>query len=492
MSTVKRYFGFGTALIILLSLCFSDICAAESTVPYLNYNYSEETGAAEVAPQAYLPERVIYASDIGVSDFKDVSDVFYGDDGLLYILDSGNSRVISLNADFTLNKIFSCAFTDEKGEQKFLSGAKGLFVDDNYIYVADSQNARILVMNRISGELVRVITTPVADVLDEDFIFKPIKLAVDNDGLLYVVSEGTYEGILNLSAEGEFLCFFGSNTVSTSAWDLFWRRFSTKEQRKTMVQLIPQDFSSIAIDSDGFFLATLYTAQESSMVKRLNPGGNDIIRKKSRTGIIGDPGRIWDGSLAGTSSFVDIASGPDNIYACLDYTRGRVFCYDYDGFMIYTFGTLADQTGGFSSPTALTYLNDGKIAVLDTRNGSVTVFTPTVYGKAINESIHYGRILDYDNALKSWQNVLDMNNNFDMAHNEIGQLYYNQEKYEEAADEFRAASNKQMYSKAHKEYQSAWIYNNIYWCCTAVAAVALPITAFIICRRIRRKRANGK
>lgn len=475
-------------LALLLGGCFSCICSAESTVPYLNYNYSEENGSSAVAPQAYLPEKVIYASDIGIADFKDASDIFYGRDGLIYILDSGNNRVVVLNPDYTLKQVFSCVFTETDGSEKTLDGAKGLFVDDKYIYIADSQNARILVLDRLTGALVRTVKTPVADVLDEDFIFKPIRLAVDTDGLLYVVSEGTYEGILNLNAEGEFICFFGSNTVSTSAWDLFWRKFSTKQQRKTMTQLIPQDFSSIAIDSDGFFLATLYTAKNNSMVKRLNPGGNNIIRNKSKTGIVGDPGKIWKGTLAGESSFVDIASGPDNIYACLDYTRGRIFCYNNDGYMIYTFGTLADQVGGFSSPTALTYLSDGKIAVLDSRKGSVTVFGPTLYGKAINQSIHYGRVLDYGNALESWQNVLTMNNDFDLAHNAIGQVYLNQNKYDQAATQFRAASNKVMYSKAMKEIQAEWIYSNIYWIVGVVVGVVLILTAVTVLIKIRRKK----
>lgn len=484
---MKKLLHFITVAAIIIGTTFSCICSAESTVPYLNYNYSEENGSAVVAPQAYLPEYVIYASELGISDFKDASDIFYGKDGLIYVLDAGNNRVVVINPDYTLNNNISCVF-----DGKNLDGAKGIFVDSNYIYVADANNARILVIDRVSGALVRTVTTPVADVLDKDFIFKPIRLSVDGDGLMYVVSEGTYEGILNLSAEGDFLCFFGSNTVTSSAWDLFWRRFSTKQQRKTMTQLIPQDFSSIAIDSDGFFLATCYTAQSSSMVKRLNPGGNNIIRNKSRTGIVGDPATVWKGTLAGTSSFVDIASGPDNIYACLDYTRGRIFCYNNDGYMIYTFGTFADQVGGFSSPVALTYMDDGKIAVLDTHAGSVTVFAPTVYGRSINESIHYGRVLDYDNALKSWQKVLTMNNDFDLAHNAIGQVYLNQENYEQAAKEFRSASNKVMYSKAEKEVQSAWIYDNIYLICGIVAGVALIIAALVITAKRIQKRQNNK
>ena len=477
----KTLYSAAVALLGIAIAAFSAIPCSADAVPYTNYTYSQESGSITAGPQAYLPERVIYAKDLGLTDLSAASDLFYDECGLLYVLDTGNNRILVLNGDLTLKKVFTVS-----DDGYTLDGAKGIFADEEKIYVADSKNGRIIVMDRESGKFIRFLNSPKSDVLGKDFIFKPIRLAVDGDGLIYAVSEGTYEGIINLDAEGNFLCFFGSNTVVTSPWDLFWRKFSTKEQRKNMIQLIPQDFSSIDIDSDGFFLATCYTEQNNSMVKRLNPGGSDIIRNMGKTGIVGDPYRVWKGTLDGNSSFVDIASGPDNIYACLDYTRGKIFCYNNDGYLLYSFGTLSDQVGGFSAPVALTYLDRDRIAVLDTENASITVFAPTQYAGTVNSAVHYGKMLDYENALEAWQRVLTMNSNYDLAHNAIGRIYYNQQHYDKAAKEFRAASNKIMYSKAAKELRSQHIYDNIYYFLGAILLLAVLITAFLIFRKGKR------
>lgn len=478
-------------LLPVCALLLSIVCPAQNTAPYENYTYSEETGEFALAPQAYLPERVLYGADIGAGAFREPADLFCDEEGFLYILDTGNQRIVVLNPDFTLKAQFSCVFPSQGGEASGLNGAKGLFVDDRYIYVADSQNARIIVMNRQDGSLVQYVNAPVSDVLGEGFIFKPIRLAVDRERLLYVVSEGTYEGVINMDMNGNFLGFFGSNSVTASAWDLFWRRFATKEQRKTMLQLIPQDFSSIDMDSNEFFLTTTYTAQQNSMVKRLNPGGNDVIRSQSRTGLVGDPGRVWEGSLAGSSSFSDIASGPDNIYACLDYTRGKIFCYNNDGYLLYTFGALADQTGGFTSPVALTYLRDDSVAVLDTKNGGITIFEATPYAKAINMGTHYQRTLDYDTAFTYWQQALQFNQNCDVAHNAVGQVYYNEENYAQAMEAFQAAANKTMYSKAKKELRSQWIYENIHYIVGGVLLLVILCIALWIVLKIRARRKKA-
>lgn len=476
-----------------LFLCvLTSSVSVQGAAPYQNYTYSEGTGELSAAPQAYLPERIIYAADLGISDFKNPSDIFCDRIGCIYILDSGNSRVVVINSDYTLKTIFNFSFDTEPDGMKDIVGAEGIFVDSDYIYIADTSHSRIAVADYGDGHIVKFINAPEADALGDDFVFKPIGIAADGDKLLYVVGEGTYEGIINMDFDGEFLGFFGSNTVSTSAWDLFWRRFSTKEQRKTMLQLVPQDFSGIDIDGNEFILTTTYTAQNNSMVKRLNPGGSNVIRNQSKTGIVGDPGTVWSGTMSGKSSFSDIASGPDNIYACLDYKRGKIFCYDNDGYLLYNFGTISDQLGGFSAPNALTYLGDNSsIAVLDKQNGSITVFAATDYAKAINAGIHYERTLEYDTAFEYWNKVVSLNSNCDFAHNALGQIYFNNEDYAKAMQEFRAASNKTMFSKAKKEMRSDWIYENIRYIMLAVVFLILILMLNAV-RKFLKKRKKHK
>lgn len=482
-------------IIKILSIFFIWLSAfstlfVSADAPYVNYNYSEETGKLIYAPQAYLPERVVYAGELGLSDFKNAADIFYRD-GCLYVLDSGNSRVVALNSDFSLKSVFNFSFPDETEENRDISGAKGVFVSADTVYIADTLHARIIAASRENGQVSRLITVQKAEALGQGFVFKPAAVAVDSDGLLYVVGDGTYEGVINMNADGDFLGFFGSNTVSTSVWDLFWRRFSTKKQRKTMLQLIPQDFSGIDIDSSGFLLTTAYTAQNGAMVKRLNPGGTDVIRNRSRIGVAGDPGTIWSGSMAGKSSFSDIAAGSDNIYACLDYKRGKVFCYDNDGYMLYNFGTISDQTGGFSAPAALTYLGDNsRIAVLNSETGGITVFGATDYAEMINTGIHYEMRLEYDTAFGYWNKVIALNSGCDFAHNSLGQIYFNNSEYGKAKSEFRKANNRNMYSKAVKELRSEWIFGNIHIILIITAAVVAAAVFISLRRRFKRRKRS--
>lgn len=483
---MKRILSILTSAVIILSAILP-VSALTEEVPYENYIYSEADESVVPCPQAYLPDIEIFGSTLGIGELSSPSDMDTDENGNLYILDTGNNRIVVLNKDLSLKHTFGCLAVSDDGHSSPLNGAQGLTVTEKYVYVCDTENGRILVFDKTDGNYVRSIGAPTASLLGEDFIYKPSRLEVDIKGNLYIISNGIYEGILNLNPEGEFLGYFASNEVETSAWDLFWRNFSTVEQRKKMVQLVPQDFSSIDMDEDGFFFVTTYTEVDGSMVKRVNPGGKNVIRHKSAINTVGDHAKYYGGVLEGLSSFSDVAAGPDKIYACLDKTRGRVFCYNNDGYLLYNFGIISDRRGGFSNPVAVTYLDDAKVAVLDTETNSVTVFSTTAYAEAINLGVKYLNELDYQKALVQWEKVLGLNDNFELALNMIGRSYYNDGKYEKAMEYFQRSSNDEMYSNAKGELRSEKIYKYSW---IIVAAVVLLIAVLIwrfIVRIIKKK-----
>ncbi len=474
------------AVVVFVLLSALPVSASTAEVPYENYIYSESDKSAIPCPQAYLPSVEIFGSSLGIGEMKSPTDLDADDNGDIYILDTGNNRVVVLNSDLSLKKTFDCTVKLEDGTKSLLDGAQGIAVTEDCFYVCDTNNNRILIFNKTNGEYIKSIGAPTASSLGEDFIFKPTRLDVDEKGNLYIVGNGVYEGILNLNANGEFLGFFASNKVSTSAWDLFWRNFSTIEQRKKMVQLVPQDFSSIDMDDEGFFFVTTFTAVGGSMVKRVNPGGNNVIRQMSSINTAGDPAKYYSGSLAGKSSFSDVAAGRYKIYACLDKTRGRIFCYNNDGYMIYNFGILSDRTGGFLNPVAVTYLDDERIAVLDTVANSVTVFEPTEYAKSINLGVKYLNELNYDAAHAEWGKVLTQNGNFELALNMIGRSYFNNGEYEKAMEYFQKSSNNEMYSNAKKTLRSKRIYEYS-WLIVAVIVVLILVLIWRFIMRLIKK-----
>ena len=239
------------------------------------------------------------------------------------------------------------------------------------------------------------------------------------------------------------------------------------------------------IDEAGFFLVTSVTSQNNSMVKRVNPGGNDVIRNTTGLGIIGD--RTSAGIDA--SSFIDITAGKYRIYACLDSTRGKIFCYNNDGCLIYSFGAISDRKGGFTVPSAITYLNDERIAVLDTRMNSVTVFVPTEYAKNINAAIDLTNKLKYDEAVNEWQNVLKYNQNYEFAQNMIGNSYYNSGDYEQALYYFEQAHNKNMYSVVKETIRKNWLHTYLKY---IVIGIGLLIVLTAVFKFIRRKNNPSK
>ena len=476
--------------IVVLMFCFAVTVPAQNIVPYENYTYSEHDGSILPAPQAYIPERVLYGNDLGIGSFNAPTDIHADENYIIYLLDAGNGRIVVLNPDFTLKQTIQ-GFQNGETVDEF-TNAQGIYVDDAYIYIADTDRSRIVILDK-SGVMVRVVNAPQSTMLGDNFSFRPIKIVTDPDRLLYVVGEGTFEGIITMDWDGEFTGFVGSNNVKPSVWDIFWMQFSTREQRQKMIQFVPQDFSSIDIDEDGFFFCTTRTSieKENQMVKRLNPGGDNVIRSLSHTPLIGDPERVQRGTLSGYSSFIDVACKGDGIYACLDSTRGKIFVYNNDGYMLYNFGTLAHQIGGFSKPSAMCWLADDKVSVVDGDRNAVTIFAPTDYAVTMHEGIAAEESLQHELAVEKWQEVLTMNSNCELAHIQVGKAYQSLGEHEQAMDEFHLGGNDSLYSTAFGKFRAEWIYQNILLIVIVLAAAAvLIIAAVLTMKHFKRKRGR--
>ena len=486
---MKKIIAFVISFLLLVAL---SVTAFAETLPYENYTYSEKDGSVILNPDAYVPATVIYGTDWPTKPLLAPSDMDTDKNGEFYILDAGNARVVVLDEKLSYKAEFSLNRTDASGEEIKPNAPKGITVFEDSFYICDTAGGRILIYSKTDGELIGKIDAPTSRLLGEDFMFQPTKVAVDSKGNLYVVSNGTFEGIINMDPEGEFKGFFGTNKVTSSAWDIFWRKFSSVKQRKTMEQLIPQDFSSIDLDADGFFLITTYTVQNDSMVKKVNQGGVNILRSKSNVAIAGDPAKVMKGTLSGNSSFIDISSGPHKIYACLDRTRGRVFCYNNEGYLLYSFGTLAAQTGGFKTPVAVSYLSGSDIAVLDGENSSVTVFTATEYGETINLGVEDYNDLEYEAAAEHWEKVLTLNRNYQLAADMMGRYYFSGGDYKTAMTYFERTDNREMYSEAKEALRTAWVYENSWIIVMTVVLVLLLFASGPVMQIVRKYKANKR
>ena len=97
-------------------------------------------------------------------------------------------------------------------EHRF-SGPTGLYATpEGELYVADTNNGRVVHFSA-QGEPLRIIGAPESEVegiLPEGFVYRPLKLGVDNHGRLYVIARDLPEGLITFSEDGQFRGFIGA------------------------------------------------------------------------------------------------------------------------------------------------------------------------------------------------------------------------------------------------------------------------------------------
>lgn len=457
-----------------------------SAVPYRGYVF-DFWQRSTPAPEAYLPYRVIDGRSVGVSDFRTPQDIFVDDQMCVYLLDSGNNRIICMTQDWEVQRIIDRFEHDDKVDR--LNAPKGLFVtNDGNIYVADTGNGRVVVLTN-DGKYIREISKPEPDaegIISGDFSFKPSKVAVDPAMRVFVKADEVLEGFMEFDATGDFKGFIGAPRVAPNLLDVFWLRLATREQRERMALFLPTEFSNMDIDPRGFIMATTPpgSVYEQDVVRRLSPSGQDVLRRQGFTAPVGDvvdPLAWGTATISGPSVFVDVVASKDGVYRVLDQRRGRIFTYDSNGRLLYVFGGPGSQRGTLSTPVAIEMLGD-KVAVVDSNNNRITVYAPTEYAKLIHAAVQLHSTGHYEEAAEAWRRVLAYNANCDLAYTGIGEAFLRTGRYREAMHYFRLGNNRDRYSEALGFFREEVIRDNF---ATIMAVAVLTITMLYIIVRMR-------
>ncbi|GMK45435.1 hypothetical protein PghCCS26_25630 [Paenibacillus glycanilyticus] len=437
----KLYLLLALTLLLGIGTGGTKVRAADGAESY-NYSY---WGLTTAAPAAYQANVLWNGESMGAGAFKDPSDFQVTADKQIYLLDSGNNRVVVLDDKFHLVRTISSFVRD--GKEETFNNPQGLFVTEGKeLVIADTGNKRIVQLDQ-NNNLVKVIEAPKSDLLSEKFDFQPVRVVVDKAQRIYVMSTGVYDGFMEFSPDGTFTSFVGANRVSFNPTDYLWKMLSTKAQRSQMVMFTPTEFTNLDIDREGFIYAT--NGQDSGNVKKLNAQGNDILR---REGYFAPEGDIRYMSATGPSRLIDIDVGDSEIYSILDGKRGRIFTYDGDGHLLYVFGGLGNQMGQFNTPVAIERLGD-EFLVLDKALGEITVFQTTEYGRTLNEAVRAYYNGDEDKAFTLYQKTISMNANLEFAYAGIGKALLRQGDYHEAMKYFKKSMDQKGYSKAFLLYR---------------------------------------
>ncbi|MDF2540628.1 MAG: hypothetical protein K0S47_346 [Herbinix sp.] len=470
--------------LLAVSMLIPSQASASSMVPYTTYTFDKDGWALE-SPNAYEPAEEYDGRSLGLTNLADASDIFVDKNNRIYIADTGNSRIIILDENFKQIKDFKM-FTNpalidpvenEFGIDQF-NGVRGIFVTgDGHLYVADTENGRVVEFDE-NYEYLRSIYTPESDILGTEYAFKPQSLVVDSANRIYIMNQNENQGIVELNEDGEFIGYFGAQSVKRTVFDWLKTLFMTDAQKERIAKIIPRVYSNISIDEMDFIWLTSNSgdeysrisymsskAKEDATVKRMNPNGNDVLARNG----------VWapGGDLLDVSSIVDVAIKENGMYTVLDDRYNRFFTYNTNGDLLYAFGGTGTQDGVFTLASGIAYLGED-LLVLDKEDDTIIRFKRTAYGELLENAITADRERDFQKSIDCWTKVLEQNQNYDLAYQGMAKNYLRMGDYDKALENFRMIDDKNGYSEAYRYARSAYVKGHF------LLVIAIPIIAIAL------------
>jgi DNA-binding beta-propeller fold protein YncE len=389
-------------------------------------------------PLTYEVKKVIRDIDDEISLIKGAEDLFIDERNLLYVVDTGNNRVIKMDREGTVMGIY-------KGpEEKQLVNPKGIYVDtDCDMYIADTGNYRILHLSP-DGDFVEEFERPNTELVGETFTFDPEKIFIDSIGNIYVIKGYT---LAILDAYNNFRGFMMGEKLPFSFTEAMINLFASKEQKERIARRAPPPYSNLVIDGKGIIYATaVYT--DRRQIQKINSIGNNIYADKFFGEMV-----IDEEGKANPPYFVDLAVDKNGIISALEQQSGKIYQYDQEGNLLTVFGGKGKRKGYFDMPTSIEVDDEGNIYVLDSTLNNLQVFEPTMFMKLVHEATtEYGEGR-YEQSFYLWEQVLKINENYQLAHKGKAKALMKQERWKEAMEEYKFAQDQEGYSNAFSEYR---------------------------------------
>ncbi|MED1862499.1 YIP1 family protein [Fictibacillus nanhaiensis] len=426
---MKRIAQFVAFLVFLLVPIYS---TASASVPYQTETLS--AGGQTIETQtAYTPVGTLLP-DV---EIMNPEDIFSDTKGNLYIADSGTKKILVADKNGK--------FVREIGKG-VLKSPTGVYVDENEnIYVADYEVEKVFRFSQ-DGKVEEVYGKPDSPLFGKSSSFKPQKVAVDRRGSIYVISEGSTNGIIQLSKDGGFLGYYGVNSTEGSFGTFLQKLLTSESKKANMFMKTPPAPDNIALDDQGLvYSVTEGTTNE--VIKKLNVAGKNMLFP----------------DISDEKSLQDIAVDHDgNIFVVS--STGEIYEYDSFGNLLFIFGGKDDGTnrlGLFKQPTGITIDPEGRLYVTDKERGMIQVFESTAFSKQVHEGIALFKEGRYVESQKYWEEVLKMNSSFGLAHSAMGSAYYKQQDYDKALEEYEFANDVFGYSDSFWEVRHAWMQENL-------------------------------
>ncbi len=491
--------------LVLVITAVSKPSEAYAKLPYITYTQNGYGQYVETQA-AYTPYTTFTKITSEIDGIEDVtlaqpSDIKITEDGYMYIADTKNARIVVATLDGKLDRVIG---------EGWLAQPTGVFVkegDDGYtyVYVADNmiesseiepdrqerqKNGAVYVFKYKKGtvpevveevftaengtqwseysydykwEVVTYYLNPESPLYGNEGVrFVPTKVAVDNGGIMYIISKGNTNGIVQISPEegGTFLGYFGANEQTVTLAYMIQEFFITDKASETNVRGQVDTPTNVDIDEDGLIYTVTQSSGTTQTIKKLNKSGANMLKTE----------------VTPTSGVAITAGKYDNVYAVT--STGYIFEYTGEGSLLFRFGGADDQAmrvGLFATISGIDVDTRDRLYVLDSKNNEIQVFQPTEFTDLVHESLVLYQNGRYTESKEPLEEIILMNSLFDYANQAMGQAYYQEENFEQALYYFRLAKEYDGYSDAFWEIRNEWLESNL------IYVIGLLVGLWLVC-----------
>ncbi len=422
-----------TALLLLtLVSVLGTTVTAESPTRYHTYTTSNNQRVR--TQTAYTP--ISSASEVFGVSLDEPNDIHIDQNNTIYIVSNNGEtgKLIVFNLDSEAITVLG---------EDFLINPTGVHVNDaGDILIAD-RGGNIAYRLDDEGTILQTYTRPNSPLFG-NITFQPKKIVGDNHGNVYILNQGT-RGLAQFGPNGQFLGYYGTNTIKPTLRTIIQYTFFTEEQQARLFNLTPPEVTNMSIDERGL-IHTVSKGVTGDGVKRLNISGENLLPQ-----------------VYNATDMTDVAVGPiGNIYTITD--SGRIYEYDRDGNLLFMFGgqDVSEQIKGlFNVPTAIAVDSDFNLYAIDRAAGQMKIYMPTEFANLIHTALESYQEGFYLESQEPWQEVLKMNDFFDLAHQGMGNAHYSLGEYEEALESYEIAYERSGYSEALWEVRNDWLLDNV-------------------------------
>jgi len=385
-------------------------------------------------------------------------DMFVAADGYIYIADTGNGEIVKLK-DFEVVATFG---------QGFLEGPTGVFVDgQGLIFVADGQKNTVVILDQ-DGNLINEFGRPDEPLFGINREFLPRKVAVDVRRNLYIISEGSVNGIVQMNMDGNFIGYFGANPSRMSLKMILQRMFLTQEQLDQFVRIEAASPSNLAIDNRSLVYTVTAGTHRGMAIRRFTISGRNIFPE------------TFD-----STTFRDIHASENGLILAVD-ANGQIYEYDQRGTLLFVFGALdtGDQRlGTLSNPTAIERYQEF-IYVLDKDKNAIVVFQTTDFAKTVHDGVRHYMGGFYKEAKPYFEEVLNFNGSFIMAYQAIADAYFKEGDHTNALTAYKYAEDQSGYSQAFWELRNNILQQHLARAFLVIVALSVVNSGF---RRLEKR-----